>query len=173
MNDIIPSNLIDQLIDLAELNSIEKFFFHYPLLIWAISGIFFIFLVYLFTYSAKQQENPEAQKSVLLTLMSKEWWILFSLVVCATPGFIVTASNAGFRHLKELNQPQIALVKSITSPEFQELMQDSIKVNGLTVYAVEESLLNYERLYLGKGLQNLLERGTKGLEIYNNFEVKQ
>ena len=173
MNEIIPSNLIDQLIDLAELNSTEKFFFHYPLLIWAISGIFFIFLVYLSTSAAKQQKNPEGQKSVLLTLMPKEWWILFDLVVCAVPIFIVGASDAGFRHLKELNQPQIALVKSITSPEFQELMQHSIKVNGLTVYAVEESLLNYERLYLGKGPQNLLDRSIKGLETYNNFEVKQ
>lgn len=173
MNEIIPSNLIDQLIDLAELNSIEKFFFHYPLLIWAISGILFIFLAYLSTSAAKQQKNPEGQKSVLLTLMSKEWWILFDLVICAVPVFIVGASDAGFRHLKELNQPQIALVKSIASPEFQELMKDSIKVNGLTVFAVEESLLNYERLYLGKGPQNLLERGTKGLETYNNFEVKQ
>lgn len=173
MNEIIPSNLIDQLIDLAELNSTEKFFFHYPLLIWAISGIFFIFLVYPSTSAAKQQKNPEGQKSVLLTLMPKEWWILFDLVVCAVPIFIVGASDAGFRHLKELNQPQIALVKSITSPEFQELMQHSIKVNGLTVYAVEESLLNYERLYLGKGPQNLLDRSIKGLETYNNFEVKQ
>lgn len=173
MNDIIPSNLIDQLIDLAELNSIEKFFFHHPSLIWIISGVLFIFLTYLFTYSAKQQKNPEAQKSVLLTLMSKEWWILFSLVVCSIPGFIVTASYAGFFHLKELNQPQIALVKSITSPEFQGLMQYSIKVNGLTVSAVEESLLNYERLYLGKGPKDLLDRGIKGLETYNNFEVKK
>lgn len=173
MNDIIPSNLIDQLIDLAEINSIEKFFFHHPSLIWIISGVLFIFLTYLFTYSAKQQKNPEAQKSVLLTLMSKEWWFLFSLAVCSIPVFIVGASDAGLRHLKELNRPQIALVKSIASPEFQKLMQDSIKVNGLTVYAVEESLLNYERLYFGKGSQNLLERGTKGLETYNNFEVKQ
>ena len=78
-----------------------------------------------------------------------------------------------FRHSKELNQSQIALVKSIASPEFQELMQDSIKVNGLTIYSVEESLLYYERLYLGKGPKDLLDRGTKGLEIYNNFEVKQ
>ena len=172
MNDIIPSNLIDQLIDLAELNSIEKFFFHHPSLIWIISGALFIFLFYLFIYSAKQQKKPESQKSVLLTLMSTEWWFLFSLALCSIPVFIVGASDAGFRHSKELNQPQIALVKSITSPEFQGLMKDSIKVNGLTVYAVEESLLNYERLYLGKGPQNLLDRGIKGLEIYNNFEVK-
>ena len=78
----------------------------------------------------------------------------------------------GSAHSKELNQPQIALVKSIASPEFQGLMQDSIKVNGLTIYAVEESLLNYERLYLGKGPKDLLDRGIKGLETYNNFEVK-
>lgn len=57
MNEIIPSNLIDQLIDLAELNSIKKFFFHYPLLIWAISGILFIFLAYLSTSAAKQQKK--------------------------------------------------------------------------------------------------------------------
>lgn len=173
MNDIIPSNLIDQLIDLAELNSIEKFFFHHPSLIWIIGGVLFIFLTYLFTYSAKQQKNPEAKKSVLLSLMSREWWILFSLVICVIPGFIVTSFNMGFRYLNELNQPQIALIKSIPSPEFQELMQNSIKVNGLTVSAVEESLLNYERLYLGKGPQNLLDRGIKGLETYNNFKVKQ
>ena len=173
MNDIIPSNLIDQLIDLAEINSTEKFFFHYPLLIWAISVALFIFLTYLSTSAAKQQKNPEGQKSVLLTLMPKEWWILFDLVICAVPVFIVGASDAGFRHSKELNQPQIALVKSIASPEFQELMQHSIKVNGLTVFAVEESLLNYERLYLGKGPKDLLDRGIKGLETYNNFEVKQ
>lgn len=173
MNDIIPSNLIDQLIDLAEINSIEKFFFHYPLLIWAISVALFIFLAYPSTSAAKQQKNPEGQKSVLLTLMTKEWWILFDLVICAVPVFIVGASDAGLRHSKELNQPQIALVKSIASPEFQGLMQDSIKVNGLTIYAVEESLLNYERLYLGKGPKDLLDRGAKGLEIYNNFEVKQ
>ena len=77
------------------------------------------------------KKNPEGQKSVLLTLMPKEWWILFDLVICAVPVFIVGASDAGLRHSKELNQPQIALVKSIASPEFQGLMQDSIKVNGL------------------------------------------
>lgn len=57
MNDIIPSNLIDQLVDLAELNSIEKFFFHYPLLIWIMSGALFIFLAYLSTSAAKQQKK--------------------------------------------------------------------------------------------------------------------
>lgn len=173
MNNIIPSNLIDQLIDLSELGSIEKLFLHHPKLIWIISGVFFIFLAYLFTSASKPQEKPEAQKSVLLSLMSREWWILFSLVICVIPGFIVTSFNMGFRYLNELNQPQINLVKSIPSPEFQELMQNSIKVNGLTVSAVEESLLNYERLYLGKGPQNLLDRGIKGLETYNNFKVKQ
>ena len=172
MNDIIPSNLIDQLIDLSELGSIEKLFLHHPKLIWVISVVLFIFLAYLFTSASKLQEKPEAQKSVLLSLMSREWWILFSLVICVIPGFIVTSFNMGFRYLNELNQPQIALVKSIPSPEFQELMQYSIKVNGLTVSAVEESLLNYERLYLNKGPKHLLELGTKGLETYNNFEVK-
>ena len=57
MNEIIPSNLIDQLIDLSEINSTEKFFFHYPLLIWAISVALFIFLTYLSTSAAKQQKK--------------------------------------------------------------------------------------------------------------------
>ena len=71
MNDIIPSNLINQLIDLAEINSTEKFFFHYPLLIWAISVALFIFLTYLSTSAAKQQKKSRRTKIGAFDLNAK------------------------------------------------------------------------------------------------------
>lgn len=67
---------------------------------------------------------------------------------------------------KDLSKDQIALVKSIPSPIFQEFVKDSIQTRGATISAIDIAVDRFEFK------QSTIEKGTHGMELYNSVEPK-
>ena len=67
---------------------------------------------------------------------------------------------------KDLSKDQIALVKSIPSPIFQDFVKDSIQTRGATISAIDVAVDRFEFK------QSTVEKGTRGMELYNSVEPK-
>ena len=72
-----------------------------------------------------------------------------------------------------LNKPQIVLLKSIQVPEFQTLIQESIRKKGANLDAIKTAINEYKNNN-EKDKERIEndENGRKGLELYNSIEVK-
>lgn len=64
----------------------------------------------------------------------------------------------------KFSKQQMALVKSIPSPIFQDFVKDSIKEKGATISAIETALKKHK--YYNA------EKGMKGMELYNSVVPK-
>ena len=67
---------------------------------------------------------------------------------------------------KDLIKDQIDLVKSIPSPIFQDFVKESIQTRGATISAIDIAVDRFEFK------QSALEKGTRGMELYNSVEPK-
>ena len=71
-----------------------------------------------------------------------------------------------------LNKPQIVLLKSIQNPEFQTLIQESIRQKGANLNAIRSAINRYEdNLKTNKENIEKDKNGQKGLELYNSIQI--
>lgn len=154
MIDVIPSNLIEQLIELSEMNAYLQFF--------AINKIGFAFSIFILIF-------------VMLFFFAKSIPIYSYLMIVSLSSaillIIISLSIVVYNtHSLTLNQQQMILVKSINVPEFQTLIQESIGQKGATIEAIESAFFIYRKSYPNGKIMN--EDGRKGLELYNSIKVK-
>lgn len=156
MEAIIVSNLIDQLIEMSSLSEMSKFLIiHLNFLsILTILSFFLSFFLVMMS-STFNYEYLFSSKTMFVTL--------FLFIISSITTIIV---SSGWEDLKEsdLSTPQMALVKSISSPIFQNLVKDAIKENGATISAIEKAVRKYKH--------DKTEKGMKGIEFYNSVEPK-
>lgn len=95
---------------------------------------------------------------------SKTMFVTLSLFMILSITTIIVSSKWGELKEADLSTPQMALVKSISSPIFQNLVKDAIKENGATISAIDTAVRKYKH--------NKTEKGMKGLEFYNSVEPK-
>ena len=156
MEAIIVSNLIDQLIEMSSLSEMSKFLIiHLNFLsILTILSFFLSFFLVMMS-STFNYEYLFSSKTMFVTLFL---FIIFSITT------IIISSKWGNLKESDLSQPQMALVKSISPPIFQDLVKNAIKENGATISAIEIAVRKYKD---GK-----TEKGMKGIEFYNSVEPK-
>lgn len=158
MNNIDTSNLVDQLIEMSDLSALSKFLiFHSDLL----AGFTCLSLLLLFVMILACAED----KAKNLTLIK----ITISFAILATILSILTTVAISQRNdlrQKDLSKDQIALVKSIPSPIFQDFVKDSIQTRGATISAIDIAV---DRLEFK---QSTIEKGTHGMELYNSVDPK-
>lgn len=154
MIDIIPSNLIEQLIMLSDMSAYLQFFAINKIGLYF--SIFILILVILF-FVAKF--IPIYSYIMIASLLATILLIIISLSI--------TVYNL---NSLTLNKQQMTLVKSINVPEFQSLVQESIGQKGATIDAIESAFFIYRKSYPNGKIMD--EDGRKGLEFYNSIEVK-
>ena len=154
MIDVIPSNLIEQLIKLSDMNAYLQFF-----AINKIGFAFSIFMLILVILFFVAKFIPIYSYLMITSLFTTILLIVISLSI--------TVYNI---HSLTLNQQQMILVKSVNVPEFQILVQESIGQKGATIEAIETAFFIYKKIYPNGKIMD--EDGRKGLELYNSTEVK-
>lgn len=154
MIDIIPSNLIEQLIMLSDMSAYLQFFAINKIVLYF--SIFILILVILF-FVAKF--IPIYSYIMIASLLATILLIIISLSI--------TVYNL---NSLTLNKQQMILVKSINVPEFQSPVQESIGQKGATIDAIESAFFIYRKSYPNGKIMD--EDGRKGLEFYNSIEVK-
>ncbi len=161
MDSIIPSNLIDQLIEMSSLSEIFKF-----LIIHSISLMFFTLVAlipFFVTGLILSVPDPKYKhlllkhKIIVVGAMSP-FLILF--ITMLTIGFV----EGNIKKNEQLSKQQMMLVKSIPSPIFQDFVKDSIKERGATISTIETALRKYE--YYDA------EKEAQGMELYNSVDPK-
>lgn len=158
MIDVIPSNLIDQLIEMSDLSALSKFLIFHSDLLTGFTGIFLLLSLVMMLACAEG-------KAINLTLIKTTIFfaILATILSVLTT---VTISQRNDLRYAELSKPQIALVKSIPSPIFQDFVKESIQTRGATISAIDIAIDRFE------SKQTAIEKGTRGMELYNSVEPK-
>lgn len=156
MEAIIVSNLIDQLIEMSSLSEISKFliihlkFLSILTILSFFASFFLVMMASTFNY-----EYLFSSKTMLVTLF---------LFIISSITTIIVSSKWGDLKESDLSTPQMALVKSIPLPIFQNLVKDAIKENGATISAIDTAVRKYKN--------NKTEKGMKVIEFYNSVEPK-
>ena len=158
MTDIISSNLLQQLMALSDMNVYSKFLAMNRDWISSIFALIPLAVVFCLDFRKNNKIN------IFLILFS------FSIIL-----FIVFSTDVASNKMNKLtlNKPQIVLLKSIQVPEFQTLIQESIRNKGANLDAIKTAIHEYKNNY-EKGKERIEndENGRKGLELYNSVEVK-
>lgn len=156
MEAIIVSNLIDQLIEMSSLSEMSKFLIIHLKFLSILTIISFFASFFLVIMSSTfNYEYLFSSKTMFVTLS------LFMILSITT---IIISSKWGELKESDLSTPQMALVKSIPSPIFQNLVKDAIKENGATISAIDTAIRKYK--------DDKTEKGMKGIKFYNSVEPK-
>lgn len=157
MNDMISSDLLQQLMALSDMNTYSKFLAmnqDWISLIFALIPLAVVFCL-------------DAYKNKINFFL-----ILLSFIIVLFVVFSVSMASNKMDKLT-LNKPQIVLLKSIQFPEFQTLVQESIRKKGANLDAIKTAINEYKKNNENdkEKIEND-ENGRKGLELYNSTEVK-
>lgn len=158
MNNIDTSNLIDQLIEMSDLSALSKFLIFHSDLLTGFTGISLLLLLVMMLACAE-----ERTKNLPLIKTTIFFAILATILSILTT---VTISKRNDLRQTDLSKDQIALVKSIPSPIFQEFVKESIQTRGATISAIDIAVDRFEFK------QSTIEKGTRGMELYNSVEPK-
>ena len=156
MDSIIPSNLIDQLIEMSTVSEMSKFLIiHLNFLsVLTILSFFLLFFLVMIT-STSNYEYLFSSKTMFVTL---------SLFIILSITTIIVSSGWGDLKESDLSKSQMTLVKSIPSPIFQNLVKDAIRENGATISSIETAVKKFKH--------DKTEKGMKGIEFYNSVDPK-
>lgn len=161
MDSIIPSNLIDQLIEMSSLSEIFKFLIIHSISLGLVTLValipFFVTGLILSVPDPKYKHLLLKHKIIVVGAMSP-FLILF--ITMLTIGF----AEGNIKKNEQLSKQQMMLVKSIPSPIFQDFVKDSIKERGATISTIETALRKYE--YYDA------EKEAQGMELYNSVDPK-
>ena len=156
MTDIISPDLIEQLMALSDMSAYLKFLaMSQNWITWIL--LFIPFAVFFFI---------DRLNKINLSL------IVFSFAIIS---FVIFSADVASNKMNKLtlNKPQIVLLKSIQVPEFQTLIQESIRKKGANLDAIKTAIKEYKQNdEKDKEKIENDENGRKGLELYNSVEVK-
>lgn len=158
MNNTIPSNLIDQLMALSDMSTYSKF------LAMNQDWISLIFALIPFAVFFCMDFHKNDKINIFLVVLS------FAIVL-----FVTFSADVASNKMNKLtlNKSQIVLLKSIQVPEFQTLIQESIRKKGANLDAIKTAIKEYKQNdEKDKEKIENDENGRKGLELYNSIEVK-
>lgn len=158
MNSIDTSNLIDQLIEMSDLSALSKFLIFHSDLLTGFTGIFLLLLLVMMLACAED-------KAKNLTLVKTTIFFAILSIILIILTTVAISQRNDLRHA-ELSKDQIALVKSIPSPIFQDFVKDSIQIRGATISAIDVAVDRFEFKH------SSIEKGTRGMELYNSVEPK-
>lgn len=149
---LIQSNLIEQLIELSDMSTYLQFFALNK--VWLFLSIFILLFVavYFAVVSTIKYSSLIAICSLGMMLLNiVSWPISLAKVDTLT-----------------LNQPQIALIKSITNSEFQSFVREQIKEDSLTIGAIDNALYLYNKNQENKKLmEEKNQKGAERLKLYD------
>lgn len=161
MNDIIPSNLIEQLIRMSDYSLCFQFILMNKEKILVTSIVTMLFLLLL---TGKMMKNIIRKRFAI---------ILFAILSILA---FTTLASFLFSMFASLTQDQIRTVKSIDNPEFQTIVQKSIMQNGATLDAINSAVKEFqENVAVKKPQENESlwnKMGKDGIELYNKTELK-
>ena len=161
MDSIIPSNLIDQLIELSSLSEVSKFLIVHSISLGLVTLValipFFVTGLILSVPDPKYKHLLLNHKIIVVGAMSP-FLILFTTMIIGA--FV----EGDIKKNEQLSKQQMTLVKSIQSPIFQDFVKDSIKERGATISTIETALRKYE--YYDA------EKEAQGMELYNSVDPK-
>lgn len=156
METIIVSNLIDQLIEMSSLSEMSKFLIIHLKFLSILTIISFFASFFLVMMSSTfNYEYLFSSRTMFVTLF---------LFIISSITTIIVSSKWGDLKESDLSTPQMALVKSIPSPIFQNLVKDAIRENGATISAIDTAVRKYKN--------DKTEKGIKWIEFYNSVEPK-
>lgn len=158
MNIIDTSNLVDQLIEMSDLSTLLKFLIFHSDLLTGFTGIFLLTSLLMFLACVEDKAQ-----NLILVKTTISFVILSTILIILTT---ITISQRNDLRQKDLSKDQIALVKSISSPIFQDFVKDSIQTRGATISAIDIAVDRFEFK------QSAIEKGTRGMELYNSVEPK-
>lgn len=158
MNNIDTSNLINQLIEMSDLSALSKFLIFHSDLLTGFTGIFLLLLLVMMLACAED-------KSKNLTLVKTTIFFAILSIILIILTTVAISQRNDLRHA-ELSKDQIALVKSIPSPIFQDFVKDSIQTRGASISAIDIAVDRFE------SKQSAIEKGTRGMKLYNSVEPK-
>lgn len=158
MNSIDTSNLVDQLIEISDLSALSKFLIFHSDLLAGFTGIFLLLSLLMFLSCVEDKSQ-----NLILVKTTISFAILSIISIILTT---VTISKRNDLRQTDLSKDQIALVKSIPSPIFQEFVKESIQTRGATISAIDIAVDRFEFK------QSTVEKGTRGMELYNSVEPK-
>ena len=158
MNNIDTSNLVDQLIEMSDLSALSKFLIFHSDLLAGFTGILLLlsFVIFLACVEDKAKNLTLVKTTISFAILATILSILTTVII---------SQRNDIRHA-ELSKDQIALVKSIPSPIFQDFVKDSIQTRGATISAIDIAVDRFEFK------QSAIEKGTHGMELYNSVEPK-
>lgn len=161
MYSIIPSNLIDQLIEMSSLSGIFKF-----LIIHSISLMFctLVALIPFFVTGIILSDSNPKYKYLLLKHKIIVIGAMSPFLILLTTMIISAFVEGDIKKNEQLSKQQMTLVKSIPSPIFQDFVKDSIKERGATISSIETALKKHQ--YYNA------EKGIEGMELYNSVDPK-
>lgn len=143
---------------MSDLSALSKFLiFHSDLL----AGFTFVSLLLLFVMILACAEDKAQNLTLVKTTIS---FAILSIILIILTTVAISQRN-DLRHA-ELSKDQIALVKSIPSPIFQDFVKDSIQTRGDTISAIDVAVDRFEFKH------SSIEKGTRGMELYNSVEPK-
>ena len=149
MNNIIPSNLINQIVEISDLNALSKFF------IIHLESLIFLTCFYLFVLMFALAITFEFETKVKINKKISGYIIFPSIFLTILCCVFVSRYN-DFRQT-ELNESQFNLIQSIQSPIFQEFVGKSIKTNGKTILAIETAVKKYNNSNMEKRFKDVNE----------------
>ena len=158
MNNIDISNLINQLIEISDLSALSKFLISHSDLLIGFACLSFLPLFVMCVICAEDKTN---NRSILKTTI---FFAVLSIVLTILT--ITTISQRNDLIRTELSKDQIALVKSIPSPIFQDFVKESIQTRGATILAIEIAVDRFEFKH------SSIEKGIRGMALYNSVEPK-
>ena len=158
MTDVISSDLLQQLMTLSDMSTYSKF------LAMNQDWISLIFSLIPFAVFFCMDFHKNNKINIFLVVLS------FAIVLFVTFSADVPSNKM---NKLTLNKPQIVLLKSIQVPEFQTLIQESIRKKGANLDAIKTAINEYKNNN-EKDKERIEndENGRKGLELYNSIEVK-
>lgn len=157
MNDINVNEITQQLIELSNLSPIIKslhdFINPYLSTFLTMTAFTLIASVICLANVTSSKTKPTTYAMLLCGAFS-----IFSLLT-------VTYGTRINIQTEQMNPSQIRLVKSIESPEFQELVKQYIRADGATIDSIKKAIYAYKKANNPKGIE--------GLELYNNVQTNQ
>ena len=156
--NIDTSNLVDQLIEMSDLSALSKFLIFHSNLLTGFTCISLLLLLVMMLACAEEKTKnlPLIKTTIFFAILSTILTILTTVKI----------SQSNDLRQADLSKDQIALVKSIPSPIFQDFVKDSIQARGATISAIDVAVDNFEFKYSN------IEKRIRGVELYHSVDPK-
>jgi hypothetical protein len=150
---LIPSNLIEQLIELSDMSAYLQFF--------ALNKVWLFLSIFILLFVAVYFALVSTARFSSLMAVCSLWMML--LITVSWPIALAKVD------VLILNKSQIALIKSISDSEFQFFVREQIKKDGLTIGAIDVALYRYNKHQENKKImEEKNQKEAERLKLYDS-----